>query len=95
LARREKRFAAIEAAMQRLEAQAKAEADAERARRAHADAERARQGQQRRGRAPKPVEESPADQAQMSVTDADWHIMPTNNTGWDYCGNAHASTDGA
>lgn len=95
LERREKRLAVIEAAMQRLEAQAKAEAQAERQRRAEADAERARQGKKRRGREPKPVQETPADKAQMSFTDADLHIMPTPNKGWDYCGNAQASTDGA
>lgn len=85
LERREKRLAAIEAAMQRLEEQAKATADAE----------RERQGQKRRGRAPKAIEETPPDKAQMSFTDAELHIMQTNNKGWDYCGNAQASTDGA
>jgi transposase len=95
LERRETRLAAIEAAMQRLEAQAKADAEAERQRRAEADAERERQGQKRRGRAPKPVEETPPDNAQMSFTDAELHIMQTNNKGWDYCGNAQASVDEA
>jgi transposase len=59
LARREDRLAKIEAAMRRLEAQAKAEADAERQRRAAAEAERQRTGKKRRGKTPKPVEESP------------------------------------
>jgi transposase len=95
LERRETRLAAIEAAMQRLEAQAKAEADAERKRRAEADAERERQGQKRRGRPPKPVEETPPDNAQMSFTDAELHILQTNNKGWDDCGNAQASVDNA
>jgi transposase len=95
LERREQRLAVMEAAMQRLEAQAKAEAEAERARRAEADTERARQGKKRRGREPKAVEETPPDKAQMSFTDAELHIMPTNHKGWDYCGNAQASTDGA
>jgi transposase len=93
LERRETRLAAIEAAMQRLEEQAKAEAEAERQRRAEAEAERQRQGQKRRGRPPKPVEETPPDNAQMSFTDAELHIMQTNNKGWDYCGNAQASVD--
>ena len=31
----------------------------------------------------------------MSFTDAELHIMQTNNKGWDYCGNAQASVDGA
>jgi transposase len=95
LARREDRLATIEAAMQRLEARAKAEAEAERQRRAEAEAERRRTGQTRRGRAPKEVDETPDDQAQISFTDAELHIMQTNNKGWDYCGNAQASVDGA
>ena len=33
--------------------------------------------------------------AQMSFTDPELNIMPTNNKGWDYCGNAQASVDGA
>jgi len=81
--------------MRRLEAEAKAEADAERQRRCEADAERQRNGKQRRGKAPKEVEETPADKAQMSFTDPALHIMQTPNKGWDYCGNAQASVDGA
>src|SRR6266404_2130327 len=92
LARREERLARIEAAMQRLEAQAKTEAEAERQRRA--EAERKRTGQQRRGKAPKPVEDTPDAKAQMSFTDPELHIMRTNNKGWEYCGNAQASVDG-
>ena len=95
LARREDRLATIEAAMQRLESQAKAEAEAERQRRAAAEVERQRTGQKRRGRAPKEVDETPDDKAPMSFTDAALHIMQTNNKGWDYCGNAQASVDGA
>jgi hypothetical protein len=95
LARREARLAKIEAAMRRLEAEAKAEADAERQRRCEAEAERQRSGKQRRGKAPKEVDETPADKAQMSFTDPELHIMQTNNKGWDYCGNAQASVDGA
>jgi len=95
LARREARLAKIEAARRRLEAEAKAEADAERQRRCEAEAERQRSGKQRRGKAPKEVDETPADKAQMSFTDPELHIMQTNNKGWDYCGNAQASVDGA
>ena len=95
LARREDRMATIEAAMQRLEARAKADAEAERQRRADAEAERQRMGKKRRGRAPKAVEETPEDKAQMSFTDPELGIMQTNNKGWDYCGNAQASVDGA
>ena len=94
LARREDRLATIEAAMQRLEAQAKAEAEAERQHRAEVEAERQRTGRPRRGKAPKPVTDTPDDKAQMSFTDPELHIMRTNNKGWDYCGNAQASVDG-
>jgi transposase len=95
LSRREDRLATIEAAMQRLEARAKAEAETERQRRAEAEAERKRTGKKRCGRAPKEVDETPDDKAQLSFTDAELHIMQTNNKGWDYCGNAQASVDGA
>lgn len=93
LSRREKRLAKIEAAMRRLEAQAGLEADDERKRRAEAEAERQRKGEKRRGREPKPVDDEPADNAQMSCTDAALHIMRTHNKGWDDCGNAQASVD--
>jgi Transposase DDE domain len=95
LARREERLARIEAAMRRLEARAKAEADAERQRRAAADAERQRTGTKRRGTAPQPVQDTPDDKAQSNCTDPELHIMRTNNKGWDYCGNAQASVEGA
>src|SRR5438093_6133702 len=95
LAHRAERLARSEAAMRRLEAQAKAAADAERKRRCEAEAERQRSGKKRRGKAPKEVDETPADKAQMSFTDPELHIMQTNNKGWDYCGNAPASVDGA
>jgi transposase len=95
LARREDRLAKIEVAMRRLEAQAKAEADAERQRRAAAEAERQRTGKKRRGKTPKPMEESPDDKAQSNFTDPELRIMRTTNKGWDYCGNAQASVDGA
>jgi transposase len=95
LARREDRLATIEAAMRRLEARAKAEADAEGQRRGTAEAERQRTGQKRRGKVPKPVEDVPRDNAQSNFTDPERHIMQTNNKGWDDCGNAQVSVDGA
>jgi transposase len=95
LARRADRLATIEAAMRRLEARAKADADAERQRRAEVEAERQRLGRSRRGKAPQPVDETPDDKAQTNFTDPELHIMRTNNKGWDYCGNAQASVDGA
>ena len=95
LARREQRLATIEAAMQRLEAQAQAEAEAERQHRAAAEAERQRTGKPHRGKALKPVSESPDEKAQSNFTDPELHIMPTNNKGWEYCGHAQASVDAA
>jgi transposase len=95
LARREDRLARIEAAMRRLEAQAQVEAAAERQRRAAAEAERQRTGKRRRGKAPTPVEDRPDDKAQSNFTDPELRIMRTNNKGWEYCGNAQASVDGA
>jgi transposase len=95
LARREDRLVKIEAAMRRLEAQAKAEAEAERQRRAEAEEQRRRTGTPRRGKAPQPVQESPDDKAQSNFTDPELHIMRSNNKGWEYCGNAQASVDGA
>jgi transposase len=95
LARREERLARIETAMRRLEAEAQMEAAAERQRRATAEAERQRTGRQRRGKTPQPVEETPDAKAQSNFTEPELHIMRTNNKGWDYCGNAQASVDGA
>src|SRR4030095_7428075 len=95
LARREDRLATIEAAMQRLEARAKADAEAERQRRAAVEAGHQRVGDPRRGEAPKPVDETPDDKAQTNFTDPALQIMRTNNKGWEYCGNAQASVDAA
>ena len=95
LARREDRLVKIEAAMRRLEAQAKAEAEAECQRRAEVEAQRRRTGTPRRGKAPQPVQESPDDKAQSNLTDPELHIMRSTNKGWEYCGNAQASVDGA
>ena len=81
--------------MRRWEAEARAEADAERQRRLEAAAERQRSGKKRRGQAPKEIDETPADKAQMRCTDPELHIMQTHNQGWDDCGNAQARVDGA
>ena len=94
LARREQRLATIEAAKQRLEAEASAEAAVEGQRRAEAEAERQRTGQKRRGREPRPIDDTPDPKAQTNFTDPDLKIMKTNNKGWDYCGNAQAVVDG-
>jgi Transposase DDE domain len=79
--------------MQRLEARAKADAEAERQQRAAAEAERQRRGTKRRGKVPKPVQEIPDDTAQTNFTAPELQIMRTNNKGWEYCGNAQVSVD--
>ena len=79
--------------MKRLEAQARAEADAERQRRDEAEAQRQRTGRKRRGRAPGPIVETPAEKAQTNFTEPELPIMKTANKGWDCCGNAQASVD--
>src|SRR5262249_10644964 len=93
LQRREDRLATLLAAKQRLEEQARDEAEAERQRRAAAEAERQARGQKRRGREPKPLTDTPDDRAQTNFTDPELKIMKTNNKGWDYCGNAQVVVD--
>jgi transposase len=93
--RREDRLVVIGAAKQRLEEQARTEAEAERQRRQEAEAERQRTGQKRRGQEPGPIRETPDDKAQTNFTDPELKMMKANNKGWDYCGNAQASVDGA
>jgi transposase len=95
LGRRQDRLAVIEAAMKRLEAEAKAAAEVERQRRAEEEAERQASGQKRRGRQPGPIVETPSEKAQTNFTDPELSMMKTANKGWDYCGNAQASVDGA
>src|SRR5437870_3573409 len=95
LARREARLTLIEAAMRRLEARAQADAEAECQRRAAAEADRHRTGATRRGTAPKLADEAPDEKAQTNFTDPTLQIMRTDNKGWEYCGNAHASVDAA
>src|SRR6516225_6136330 len=93
LRRREDRLATIEAAMKRLEAAARAEAEAEQHRRDQAEAQRQRTGTKRRGRAPGPIVETPAEKAQTNFTEPELSIMKTANKGWDCCGNAQAGVD--
>jgi len=93
LARRATRLATIEAAMQRLAARAKADAEAERPQRAAAEAARQRRGTTRRGTVPTPVQETPGDKAQTNFTDPALPIRRTNNKGWESCGNAHVRVD--
>jgi transposase len=93
LARREGRLDTITQAMQRLEEQARVEAEAERQRRAEAFADRQRSGKTRPGPEPKPVSAEPKDKAQVSFTDPEMRIMPQSNKGFDYSGNAQISVD--
>jgi hypothetical protein len=85
LVRRTDRLAMIEAALQRLEARAKADAEAA----------RQRTGITRRGKAPQPVVEPPDAKAQTNFTDPELQIMRTNHKGWEYCGHAQARVDAA
>lgn len=95
LQRRHERLAKIQEAKQRLEAQARAAAEAERQRRAEAAAERERNGQQRRGKEPGPIAETPDAKAQTNFTDPELKIMKQNNKGWEYSANAQVVVDDA
>lgn len=95
LQRRDKRLQNIEAAMKRLEEEARQRAEAQRQERVQAEAEREAEDQKRRGRQPKPIDETPKGRAQTNFTDVDSKIMKTNNKGFDYCYNAQAVVDGA
>ena len=85
VARREARLATIEAALRRLEARAKAAAEAA----------RQRTGATRRGKAPTPVDDPPDDKAQTTCTAPALQSMRTTNKGWEYCGHAPASVEAA
>jgi transposase len=65
------------------------------ARPAEVEAARQRLGSPRRGKAPKPVDETPDDTAQTNVTGPELHSRRTNTKGGAYGGKAHASVDGA
>ena len=93
LKRREDRIEAIEAAMKRLEAEARQAADAQRREREQAQAEREEQGAKPRGRQPKEIDERPADKAQTNFTDPEAKIMKTSNKGFDYCFNGQCVVD--
>jgi transposase len=90
---REQRLAKIRAAKARLEEQARAEAESERQRRAEAEQQRQQEGRHAGGRPPGPISEVPDDKAQTNFTDPELKIMPQNNKGWDYSGNAQVVVD--
>jgi len=93
LKRREDRLLAIEAAMQRLEQEAKEKAEAKQRERDQAQAEGEARGEKRRGREPQPISDTPEDQAQTNFTDPEAKIMKTSNKGFDYCFNAQVVVD--
>jgi transposase len=95
LKRRQERLQAIDAAMRRLEQEAKAAAEVQRRERAEAHAQRQASGKKAGGRPPKPISETPHERAQTNFTDATSRIMKVSNKGFDYCFNAQAMVDQA
>jgi len=95
LKRREARLAVIEAAMQRLEAEAREKAQAQQQERDEADAKRKQEGKKRGGRTPKPIDPTPENKAQTNFTDPEAKIMKTSNKGFDYCINGQVVVDEA
>jgi transposase len=93
LKRRQQRLQAIEAAMRRLEQEAKERAEEQRRERAAAEARRQADGRPARGRPPQPISEVPEDKAQTNFTDPTSKIMKVSNKGFDYCFNAQAVVD--
>jgi transposase len=92
---RAERLDKIQQAKRRLEEQARAAAEAERQRRAES-AEQAGPGPRHpEGRPAPPASDTPDDKAQTSFTDPELKIMPQNNKGWDYGGNAQVVVDDA
>ena len=93
LKRRQERLQAIEAAMSRLEHEAKVKAEEQRRERAEAEAQRQASGKSAGGRPPKPISEEPEDKAQTNFTDPESKIMKVSNKGFDYCFNAQVVVD--
>jgi transposase len=92
---REERLAKIQQAKERLEQQARDEAEAERQRRAES-LEQVQQGQRHAGGRPaKPISDVPEDKAQTSFTDPELKIMPQSNKSFEYSGNAQVVVDDA
>lgn len=95
LKRRETRLAVIEAAMQRLEAEAREKAQAQQQERDEAAAKRKQEGKKGGGRTPKPIDPTPENKAQTNFTDPEAKIMKTSNKGFDYCINGQVVVDEA
>jgi len=90
---REQRLAKIQEAKKRLEEQAQAEAQRQRQQWEEEEAERLGAG--KKPRQPKTFSETPDDKAQTNFTDPELKIMPQNNKGWEYSGNAQMVVDDA
>ena len=96
LKRRRERLQAIEAAMRRLEQEAKDQAEVQRRERAEAEAQRQATGKKAGGRPPKEISDTPEERAQTNFTDPEAKIMKVSNKGFDCpCFNAQAMVDGA
>ncbi len=95
LKRRQERLQAIEAAMRRLEQEAKDQAEVQRRERAEAEAQRQASGKKAGGRPPKEISDTPEERAQTNFTDSEAKIMKVSNKGFDYCFNAQAMVDEA
>jgi transposase len=93
LKRRHERLQAIEAAMRRLEQEAKEHAEDQRRERAEAEARRQAEGKPARSRPLKSISDEPEDSAQTNFTDPESKIMKVSNKGFDYCYNAQAVVD--
>jgi transposase len=92
---REQRLAKILEAKARLEEQARAAAEEQRQQRAAAAQQRQDEGRHAGGRPPAPISDVPDDKAQTNFTDPELKMMPQNNKGWDYSGNAQVVVDDA
>src|SRR5262249_20606970 len=85
---RQDRLAKIQAAKQRLEEQAKAQAQRQRQLWEEEEAQRLSEGKD--PREPKEFSATPQDKAQSNFTDPELKIMPLANKSWEYSGNAQA-----
>ena len=90
---REQRLAKIQEAKQRLEEQARTEAERQRQQWQAEEAERQQAGKP--ARQEPTFDATPADKAQTNFTDPDLKIMPQANKGWEYAGNAQMVVDDA
>jgi transposase len=90
---REQRLAKIQEAKQRLEEQARAEAERQQQQWQAEEAERLQAG--KKARQPPTFDATPTDKAQTNFTDPELKIMPQANKGWEYAGNAQVVVEDA